>query len=192
MADNTPWLQLFDFTKNDGGWVPSTNDVGTPIGHYSPGSGWTPTDVRRPTSGAAFRSLVIEKNFGRATLLTKVIATYDASSTTDFGNHSTDTGSDIGLDTIAVVYVPWITPTGTNLIMEWDGSSAASKVEIDLRISIDLPSDPSFPRYAGSGTLKSVMLTGVGINPFLDGYCVACAINHIAQDVEEVLDAIGL
>lgn len=151
----------YDFTVNDGGFVPYV-DSGNSLAVYSAGQGWTTVDQIVPAGiGSAFRLARIKKTFA-STTVDQITAIYDLSGTTVFGSGSGgDPGSQLAVNNFGTTYVTssWPQSNGTGLNMTGNGSTAATEVDIDVKVSIDLATNPGYPRYAGAATIRKVILT---------------------------------
>jgi hypothetical protein len=162
-SDSTTTVN-YDFALSSGGWTALVNDDGFPLATYSSGVGWTTVDHNRPAGQSAFRSATIERTFASLTL-TAFSATYDLFSPTVFYGTSTDPGSSLIADSTGLVYSAWPQSSGAGQSMSWTGSSGVSRLQIDVKASIDTtPGPPPPSQYAGSAviTAASVTLTGTG------------------------------
>lgn len=182
------WSHTLDFTKNDGGFTVNPTFL---EGFWTAGVGWQAGDQTNCGSDCR-RGADLLRSFS-STTITSVTVLYDLSKGTYdspperalwvfANNHEPPDALLINLDNTQVA-------DGTNLIQSWMGVQSVTQLRLGMNTCYD--DTPPFT-YSGSETIKSLIITGTGVNPFLDHYCAACAINYIGIDVEEVLDGIGL
>jgi hypothetical protein len=176
MADNTPWSYIFDFTQSDGGWDPYT-DIDGATAHWALGQGWKSGNGTVPNQSQTTNAL-------RRTITAAAITTIHLQYTVS--------------PTVTQVYFAGMVGelNGSDVIVQHCAGDAGTYIDVMLAINTTCDALRFSISLNGDGNeiaiLSQMKINGIGPNPFLDHYCVACAINQIAQDIEEALDAFGL
>jgi hypothetical protein len=152
----TSWTHTFNFELTAGPFVPSTGVwVGTP-GSWSPSQGWVNTDFT--ALGSNYRGLIIRTTIP-SRMLTSAHLVYDRTS----GGAATpaDDWFELNGSATQMMHITYADsdPSGSNLAIDWSGSNTTTMIEILL-----LSSQGVTP--AGTVTLRSITLTGVGTDPF--------------------------
>lgn len=174
MTDNGVWSHTYDFTKNDGGF--NGNILAGSRGYrafYSSGVGWIAANN--------FLGLVqIQSPTFSQTTLMSFTMTISSPLTGPFHQmeiaipdaNGTDYFIDQGSDLVRIMPFP-------------NGVSTTS-------FFLGADNDTAHPGQAYTGAITKLEVTGIGVNPFLDHYCAACAINYIGIDIEEALETIAV
>ena len=179
LAQTADWCYTFDFTDNDGGWVAKGSPYLPPTSEpdwatYQSGSGWVTVDDEADNSGSYYRRVIITKTFTSSTI-TNIGVTYDyvrginnANAALSIRMNSTSYYA-LGLDEIS---------DGNPRFDEWTGSQN-NVTNIDVYVASYAASTAS---YAGSATIKSVVVYGTGTNPFGSNECES---NALTKPLEE-------
>lgn len=166
-CDDT-WCYLFDFvTAGDEDWTPDSHlDFG--MGVYVLGEGWNYTDkvMTSQNPDQARRAVQIERIFSTRTI-TRIVATYN------YVKGSTSSGTApaslilVG-DTTLVSRSFNAETDGVGKTLEWNGAVSASNIRFISRSSLDIAAPYT---YSGDVRLTSVLVEGLGTNPFGEDNC---------------------
>jgi hypothetical protein len=172
-VDETGWKHTFDFRHMSGGFVRYLPD-GYNSGTWIDGTGW----ILTTDHGGNVHNCDIVLNIP-ATTVTKAIMTYDLTiGTISFGGL---TGAVVGSVTGYRYLLAGDLVSGTNQTLTDD----VTRTNVTT-IALYLVSDNGSPPPTGSGVIKSLVVTGIGPNPFLRHECCACVGNYAGIDCDEL------
>lgn len=152
----------FNFITTDGGFVPLPSGGSAPLGSWSAGNGWLPTDAF--VSPDNFRVMYLQRTFAARTI-TGVTATYNYSPGT-FLSPTTAYGMLVALSTLGgtreIDLVASALGAGGSPVISHGNVIIAGATGIELYLSSCDSTSPS----DGSCTLLSLTITGQGTDPF--------------------------
>lgn len=164
ICNNVPatWTHTFDFTMNNGGFVPQTGTGDIASGVWTPGTGWSSSDVTQP-GPSTFRRIWLRKTFASAN-----IDTWSVNFNLTKGTYGVP-GSDFGLllgeptiaDTAIISQVASAMVSGNGQVApSMTAETAVTQFEIYLA------SSDAASGFDGACQINSITLTGHGPNPF--------------------------
>jgi hypothetical protein len=171
------WSHTFDFTQTSGGFRGVLGSDNTPRGTYLSSVGWQSI---YNNAGVQFNELRLLIPILPSTTYTSFMLVYSSALVPN--QISIGLGTDTSIDQHADLTAD--AASGMNVTVLATGQSI-------LGTSLRLDISDNYAASQNTITLSRLVIAGVGDNPYLDHYCVACALNHIAIDIEEVLDALG-
>jgi hypothetical protein len=152
-TETPPWLCVYDFTIDDGGFASTgTFDTGSG-GIYNSGVGWE--DDFGTSSGNAYRMVQIAKTISSA-LITSIAADFDVTNGTQGGEPGVIASHDTVLQ---ITTTPFPDGPGT---FSWSGSATATAIGIRIQSGF-IPGSSSDP--GGSVIVSEIRVRGTGPKP---------------------------
>jgi len=154
------FTHTFNFVTTPATFQPYTDSLfTTPIGEYTPGTGWT--DTFQVEAGVGFRVAAAERAFDARTI-TRILMTFDM-----VPGHNDSGGSpgiQLFLNGSLVASIPWSSEiTADDQTLEFVGSFAAATV-FGMFVGCGNQSGGVDP--GGSATITRVVIEGIGNDPF--------------------------
>lgn len=154
------WTHTFDFTVSDGGWVPTTVDVG-PAAIYVPGVGWDHADFQSPTANY-YRGVDIVRDFSsRELTLVEVHFNVHGIAT----NQSTSNGRwALNYNAVNEELITFADTTEGDDLVKSHGNAGPGIFH--LRVFNASSYYTGGATYAGSARITKIIVSGLGTDPF--------------------------
>lgn len=159
------WTHTFDFSVDNGDWevIETENQTSGTAGTYVPSTGWQPANITNVSSGNTgnYRRLYLQKLFAITNII-DVVATFDLTKGTYINP------ADVVFRLADVPATVNLSRTTTQIS---NGTDKTETLDINkgiagLSLLIDTSHLINNPVYSGSATLKSITISGTGVNPF--------------------------
>lgn len=158
MPDNIPWSFTFDFKMSDGKFSATIYPGGVP-GVYVPNTGWR-SQCQPLLGGPGYYDVVdITLSFAAAAL-TSVLVVYDNNFQSIINS---DTNAIVVNGTAVFTETPYRVTNGS---MYW-GGALVNVTSIKAGVLAYNSTIPGCEGSNGNALIKSIILTGIGFNPFL-------------------------
>ena len=158
-AEQATWTHTFDFTTTDGAFAPIAVTVGV-AGTYVAGTGWKAAHYQSPAANY-YNGIILAKTFANTTI-TSIDMVYDLSGKQSNQGNSTELNiyDNAGHSFVITGFNAMV--NGNNQHATWFGSQAMT----ELRLSLWASYYGNPEQYYGDCTIKTLTLTGTGVNPF--------------------------
>lgn len=181
MADNSVWTQLFDYSQSAGGW--SQNPAFT-LGQYRPGIGWE-SDIQNRTDRRDVDILINANPSGPVTLFRMTYNLTRGNYTAGAIALAMSASYQNGINLVVLTQESLI--NGNNQVQQWVGMNSRFT---QPRVAINCSALNPPGGLSGDVVITSVLLQGLGANPFVLDDGSECPCSYIGNDVDAARDSV--